>query len=172
MPHWGEFFIFWKWLHSGIQEYFASSVIFFLGASCHLILRKPRQGYTFLLLSYCSFPINFWASRPKALFWGIGCQLGNSEDNCCCQVLRKSGPFSTLSVPPKLLRENLAHDSNGRHSTVEKSILWRSDRVRKEDTCHSQDVHIVIYFTQCKMTHQTLSSVIQKQVGNEDNKQQ
>lgn len=111
MPHWGEFFIFWKWLHSGIQEYFASSNIFFLGASCHLILRKPRQGYTFLLLSYCSFPINFWASRPKALFWDIGCQLGNSEDNCCCQVLRKSGPFSTLSVPPKLLRENLAHDS-------------------------------------------------------------
>lgn len=62
---------------------------------------------------------------------------------------RKSGAFSTLPVPPKLLRENLAHDCE-----------WQ------EDTCHSQD--IAIYFTQCKMTHQTSASVIQKEVGNEE----
>lgn len=71
---------FWKWLDNSIQEYFASSIILFFLASCHLIVRKPRQGYTLWLLSCCSFLINSWASRPKALFWGNGCQLGNSEE--------------------------------------------------------------------------------------------
>lgn len=110
---WGESFIFANgWTDSGIQEYWARSIIcFFLVAP--ITWWWQNQGKVIFRCCFCIFffPISFWATRPKAL-WGIWCQLGNSQGNCCCNM-QKIWPLVYTPRPTHaftyFFKPNLSH---------------------------------------------------------------
>lgn len=91
---------FCKWLDGGIQEYLTRSIIcFFLVAP--VTWWWQNQGKVTFCCCICIFffPISFHATRPKA-FWGIWCQLGNSQGNCCCNMQKIWPLVYTPSPPP------------------------------------------------------------------------
>lgn len=167
---------FCKQPDSGIQEYSTSSIIcFFLVFS--ITWYWENQGKVIFCCCVHIFSFSLPSEPQDPRHFGVSGVSWRTLKITVAAMCRKSGPFSTLLVPPKLLlissKQTLAKTLKATHSTVDRLIPQRlSDHLTKDNTHSSEDAHIAVYFIQCKMTHQTLSSIAQRPAGNEDNEHQ